>query len=578
MILQLQLLNCNCNLQAHHLPRRMSTSTLHCGPNILESYMSDEDMIMGKEENIECEIIMVHCRLCTAITHKQEGFNIFESDKNIADKIARCLPILIIPQDKFSKYICETCSDQLELCNDLTIKSVEAEKLFKKQLEEEELAKQMSTKKEKIINMNQETKKTLNPNGPVICDLCGHKKFSNMETFDAHMVSVHNAPQLGNPELVFTEDGIAVFECRACQKQFESESDLRTHESTHIELTCKSCFEFHSTAQALQRHTCPNPTLVEPLLPSPCTEVHVQLDLEDYSEEVVDSDMPSVHNENYITPPDPLKVKKFECKKCFRSFTNAGNLARHEVTHLQQIACDVCEKKFTTYSFMLKHRREHGGNLSFDNCHICKETFYKHSELVRHLEREHNIPRSESSPWCCRFCNKRMMTKLSLGIHERIHTGQRPYICDWCGVGFRSKANLLQHQPVHTGQRKYNCTVCGKAFSRKSFVTTHMRVHTGDRPYDCDVCGAKFTQVGDMRRHRKKHDENGGSAKDKPGAYTKTQVRHISLSKIEEEIYAAGDSNEDPVGVSIIEIHVPGENPETEFRILTSEDENLTIT
>lgn len=60
--------------------------------------------------------------------------------------------------------------------------------------------------------------RTLNPNGPVICDLCGHKKFSNMETFDAHMVSVHNAPQLGNPELVFTEDGIAVFECRACRK------------------------------------------------------------------------------------------------------------------------------------------------------------------------------------------------------------------------------------------------------------------------------------------------------------------------------------------------------------------------
>uniref|UniRef100_A0A8D9EME9 Protein polybromo-1 n=1 Tax=Cacopsylla melanoneura TaxID=428564 RepID=A0A8D9EME9_9HEMI len=283
------------------------------------------------------------------------------------------------------------------------------------------------------------------------------------------------------------------------------------------------------------------------------------------------------------------KPTKFQCLKCDRRFVNLGNLARHAVTHFEQ-SCDVCQKKFTSPTALAKHRRQHGdcaaresgggGSIVVpDTCHKCGRVFTKHTELVKHLESEHNIPRSESSPWCCRFCNKRMMTKLSLSIHERIHTGQRPFTCDWCGQGFRSKANLLQHHPVHTGVRKYSCNVCGKAFSRKSFVTTHMRVHTGDRPYGCDVCQAKFTQVGDMRRHRKKHEE-----KSRGGIYVKPPSRekqsNLLLSEMEEQLYEPdGELIVEQNPVSIIEIHIPGENTAAaepnQFRMLTYEDETI---
>lgn len=119
----------------------MSTSSLLCGSNdendsnILESYMSDEDIKPAAhilEESVD--IYMIHCRLCATIFSKVEAIAIFEGDKSIADKISQCLPVIIIPQDNFPKYICETCSGQLELCCDLILKSIESERFFKQQV------------------------------------------------------------------------------------------------------------------------------------------------------------------------------------------------------------------------------------------------------------------------------------------------------------------------------------------------------------------------------------------------------------------------------------------------------------
>uniref|UniRef100_A0A8D8M7S2 Zinc finger protein 2 homolog n=1 Tax=Cacopsylla melanoneura TaxID=428564 RepID=A0A8D8M7S2_9HEMI len=604
----------------------MSSSTQPLGTNVAEHYISDDEMDLtetGIQMSMEPaewgdKVTIVHCRLCTTIIHKSEAVSIYESEKNIADKISQCVPVLIVPQDDFSKYICETCSDQLELCTDLILKSIEAEKFFRRKQFEEKLQKQeLAKKNKKTMQVNKTIRKNLSPDGPVICDLCGHKRFTNMETFDSHMISIHDAPQLGHPELVFLLDGRAQYECRACRVHCDTEPELREHEKSHTDLTCKSCGQFHSTAQALHHHSCPSAAIVPySLLSTVCNicdatfEKYAQLRIhmreehvcgpfdeqpsqpeEEEDDEAAVDDVEAMEDD--VTGDVSLgleeKPTKFQCLKCDRRFVNLGNLARHAVTHFEQ-SCDVCQKKFTSPTALAKHRRQHGdcaaresgggGSIVVpDTCHKCGRVFTKHTELVKHLESEHNIPRSESSPWCCRFCNKRMMTKLSLSIHERIHTGQRPFTCDWCGQGFRSKANLLQHHPVHTGVRKYSCNVCGKAFSRKSFVTTHMRVHTGDRPYGCDVCQAKFTQVGDMRRHRKKHEE-----KSRGGIYVKPPSRekqsNLLLSEMEEQLYEPdGELIVEQNPVSIIEIHIPGENTAAaepnQFRMLTYEDETI---
>jgi uncharacterized Zn-finger protein len=169
------------------------------------------------------------------------------------------------------------------------------------------------------------------------------------------------------------------------------------------------------------------------------------------------------------------------------------------------------------FYFQLKHRKLHKPqNLWEHNCAHCEAKFERLKDLMFHMEQAHMTGDStgedaegkkSSVKWICRFCGKRISTKLSLQDHERIHTGAKPYICEWCGREFRSRPNLLQHHLTHTGDRKHTCAVCGKRFARKSFIAQHMRVHTGEKPFECDLCGKHFTQAGDMRRHRGRHIE-----------------------------------------------------------------------
>ena len=86
--------------------------------------------------------------------------------------------------------------------------------------------------------------------------------------------------------------------------------------------------------------------------------------------------------------------KPYSCSVCSKRF--AHSLKRHRMQHVDGadvLACDACEKRFTTM-------------------YVC----------VRHADR----------PYSCQLCDKRFIQSHRLTNHMITHSGEKTFVCDVC--------------------------------------------------------------------------------------------------------------------------------------------------
>lgn len=232
-----------------------------------------------------------------------------------------------------------------------------------------------------------------------------------------------------------------------------------------------------------------------------------------------------------IRPADNTNGSRTEAS----SVTKASEAAKNPISadradgsqaKSRTIKCTMCEKNFSEIVLMKRHySKSHKVRGSYP-CPVCKRTFVRLCELVRHqqnkklyqcatckkcytkpglLNDHENVHTASVTPRVCETCGKSFKSLAYLILHQSKHRERQPSVCSYCGKQFSTKDCLRAHMVRHTGG--YPCPVCGKKFYQKTYLKWHLYKHTGQEPYLCDTCGKGWPSAAQLKLHMIQHTE-----------------------------------------------------------------------
>ncbi|XP_036149519.1 zinc finger and SCAN domain-containing protein 2 isoform X2 [Monomorium pharaonis] len=307
------------------------------------------------------------------------------------------------------------------------------------------------------------------------CEKCD-KQFELKQEYELH-IRVHEQPEIT---------------CSTCNKTFTSQSDLKTHMTTHGKTksdkgyACDICGKVLSHPSSILYHKEAEHSNGRRFVCNKCNKSfkHKQL-LQRHQ---------LVHSDN----------RPHNCKSCNASFKTKANLVNHQSTHTGQkkYLCEICKQQFAHKTSLTLHYRWHSGQKPF-TCSVCQKSFSQNGNLQEHM-RIH----TGEKPYSCDFCSRKFTTSSQFKLHVKRHTGERPWKCEFCSKSFLHKDTWKCHVRRHKGERPFQCNQCNRGFTEQWALKKHLRLHTGEKPYSCDICGKAFADCSNMTKHKKVHREN----------------------------------------------------------------------
>ena len=185
-----------------------------------------------------------------------------------------------------------------------------------------------------------------------------------------------------------------------------------------------------------------------------------------------------------------------------------GNSGRPSGLTNRHHFCHLCEKKFTTERFLIKHLEEEHSSEQFNTygCDYCDKSFLTVSKLKIHTRQAHG----KANAYPCDICEKTFSSRGALNSHKSIHEN-RAHNCEHCDKIFKNPQNLASHvRTVHPKDFNYKCEKCDFKTNRTDQIKIHMmQKHDPNlKPFQCDLCEKKFATKVLFERHKETHLPN----------------------------------------------------------------------
>lgn len=183
----------------------------------------------------------------------------------------------------------------------------------------------------------------------------------------------------------------------------------------------------------------------------------------------------------------------FQCGVCDESFEQAKELKQHIVVNHQRKERKLPLKyQPLTYNPNVKNRFE---------CYICKIRMTRIADVKNHIK-QHGYYNKR-----CEVCYKQFISSEEQRLHMcgTIEVSG-PIKCEYCSGSFQAISQLLAHLDCeHDNRTMYRCQKCPKFFGMKQLVDLHEKYHPEVKPFACEQCCWRFGNQEKLNRHLLTH-------------------------------------------------------------------------
>ncbi|XP_063370747.1 zinc finger protein 260-like [Cydia amplana] len=221
------------------------------------------------------------------------------------------------------------------------------------------------------------------------------------------------------------------------------------------------------------------------------------------------------------TTVDCERVPEPVCDLCGKKFSLKSELLKHVMTHIHTSSVEqegtgpvVADYVFEEKPLQERVLSRDSPLAHRDGCVLLEHL--QHHEALDGNDTTHTDTESDTENIYARDCiinNRRTTTSDTDNDNDNIYARdcKRKFICDLCGKKFALKAGLIKHVVIHihkrthTGGTIYTCALCNMKFASVWRFNAHKRTHTNERPHACGICGKRYTRASHLTRHNRYH-------------------------------------------------------------------------